>query len=207
MPAPRKNKIKPDPKIKRQNHVSKLDPGKFPTIYDDEQRRSACAIYQILGSLKKVSDQTGICPRTLSDWKNSEWWAEYAEHIKQETNDEIVAGYSRIILKTMDIVEDRLDNGDAKVVKVGTGYEIVQVPIAGKDAALIGAIGTDKRQILLHQPTSISGKEDSMADLMQQFQKIARESREKIIEGEVVSTQSGKKDAQSRVRKTGQGKE
>ena len=51
----------------------------------------------------------------------------------------------------------------------------------GRDTALVGAIAVDKRQLLLNKPTSITDKSESMKTLLERFEQLARESREKIV--------------------------
>ena len=51
----------------------------------------------------------------------------------------------------------------------------------GKDAATIAAIATDKKQILLNQPTSIRGEAQGMEALAEQFKKLSQRMDEKVV--------------------------
>ena len=42
--------------------------------YSDEDRRRAVAEYCVHGTISQVSKATGIPGRTLSGWKNTDWW-------------------------------------------------------------------------------------------------------------------------------------
>ena len=62
----------------------------------------------------------------------------------------------------MNGLKDRLRNSDAHIGKSG---EIIRKPIGGRDIAVITGVLFDKRALLRHQPTSISGKVDTEKQL------------------------------------------
>jgi len=158
--------------------MSELCPGST-SQYTDEQRRAACAEYLIKGNARAVARALNIPERTIYDWKDQEWWHTLSITIRKQTEDRITSELDQIIERAHRETLDRLDNGDVQLVKGADGYEERRVPIKGKDAATIAAIAVDKRQILLNKPTSISGKAEGLTDLMAQFERLARESRER----------------------------
>ena len=67
--------------------------------------------------------------------------------------------------------------------------EIVRKPMSGKDAAIVGAVYFDKRQILNNQPTTINGTnvDSRLAEFMNKFEELGcAMSAARTIEGEVV---------------------
>ena len=147
--------------------------------YTDEQRRAACAEYLVKGNAQAVANSLGIPHTTILDWKNKEWWHTLTVQLRGQTEDRITSELDQIIERAHRETLDRLDNGDVQLVKGADGYEERRVPIKGRDAATIAAIAVDKRQILLNKPTSISGRAEGMSDLMAQFERLARESRDR----------------------------
>ena len=154
---------------------------KKPNEYTDEQRRAAVAAYQVLGTFKAVAEQLGLNKWTVRNWHKSEWWPEVARQVKQEADDQIVAKFTRVVNTALDGIEDRLVNGDERLVKTKEGHESVRVKMSGRDCALVAGVSTDKRQILTHQPTSIKGEAEGMESLLKKFEALARSSREKVV--------------------------
>ena len=156
--------------------------------YSDADKREAVVLYLMLGTMNKVAEQVGIPERTLSSWKNeTEWWGEIAISVRQETTEKIQANIDNIIDSALRETQDRLDHGDAVLDKHG---QVVRKPMSGKDAAIVGAVFFDKRQIMDNQPTSISGHPDQrLTELMARFEDIGRRLSEKPIEGVVIENQ------------------
>ena len=122
--------------------------------YTADQMREAAANFVLTGNMAQVSRLTGIPQSTLCEWKkNNADWVALIEHIRNEKQDEIDAGYTRIIHQGIDVIEDRMANGDVVIDK---NNEIARKPVSMKDAAWTTGVIFDKRQILRNQPTSIS---------------------------------------------------
>ena len=96
--------------------------------------------------------------------------------VQKEKQDLILAGLSRIAEKAISETEDRLENGD---VYVSQG-QITRAPVKAKEAMVIGAVAIDKHQLLQNKPTTIRASSD-MTALLEQFEELARRSREKVI--------------------------
>jgi hypothetical protein len=134
--------------------------------------------YAIHGNVARVSKTINIPVSTLRDWQRSDWWDSLTIEVRTEKDVEIIAGLDRIVGLAITETQDRLENGDA-VFHQG---ELKRVPVKGKDAAVIGAVAIDKRQILLNKPTSIRGTaSEGMAALAKQFEELARASQTKVV--------------------------
>lgn len=152
--------------------------------YTNEERLEAISHYAVLGNMVKVSELTGISERTLSDWKNkSDWWEPALQEVRTLKQDEIDSSLTRIIHKSTEALEDRIDKGDAYVTKSG---EVDRKPMSGRDLATVTGIIFDKRQISRNLPTSIKSESTdarltSLADKVRELQ-----GGMVTIEGEVV---------------------
>jgi len=155
--------------------------------YSDEDKRQAVGLYLVLGVMSKVAEQLSIPERTLNTWRTeTEWWNELAADAKQATTDRIKASIDKTIDLSFREVQDRLENGDAVLDKKG---EIVRKKMSGRDAGIIAGIMVDKRQILSHQPTVISGNVDSrIHEYMSKFAELGKALQARTIEGEVVGS-------------------
>lgn len=149
--------------------------------YSDEDRRRAVATWLVTGSDVQTAKHTGIPASTIQCWRaKSEWWVALVGEVQDEHQAELDASYTRIIRRTQEAIEDRLDNGDTVMYRDG---ETAQKPIAAKDLAVIGAIQFDKRQLLRSMPTSIERSETSarLAELAEQFARIARQVDARVV--------------------------
>ena len=120
--------------------------------YTDIDRREAAVTYLITCNLRATAKQTGVNERTLADWVGSDWWDDLLQTLHAEKGIELDFNMSQIIDRCPDKVGDRLANGDHKI---GKDNNLVGVPIAAKDAAIIAAVMFDKRQIIRNMPTAI----------------------------------------------------
>src|SRR5262245_2160842 len=131
------------------------------SCYSDEEKREAALLFSIHGSMRKVSEVTGIPNSTLSGWRQQEWWSTILGEVQDEANARIAAKSLEIIDLAMGEVEDRLRNGDVVITKDG---KLIRKPVNLRDAVLTEGINIDKRQILMRQPTSITSS--SQAELL-----------------------------------------
>ena len=156
--------------------------GRPPTVkgkidgktWDYKSRVQAVTTYLATGSNTEAAAVIGATEGTIRNWRKAQWWDELALEIRQRKNDELDAVLSKVIDKTMATIEDRLDNGEAHYdTKTG---QIVRVPVKMKDAAVVGAIGFDKRQLLRGDVTSRTehvSTEQRLQSLADQFKGFA----------------------------------
>lgn len=165
-----------------------IERGIFPEI----KRVEAATTYAVTGSAPHVAELTGIPEATIRSWRKQEWFQAILKEVWSENNELLNTKLTNSIQKAQDLLDDRLDNGDTKVLKDGT---LVRVPISGKDLSLITAINFDKRQILRGEPTSRSetvGPGEKVVSKLEQlaetFKALANKTR-KPLEGEVVDAE------------------
>ena len=154
-------------------------PDDYKGHYSREKRLEAATLYAIEGSQRAVSRKTGIPIATVNDWANSgsEWWDGTVERIRTETDQKLIANYSKLAVQATDKALDRLDE------------------CTPKELVVMAAVSSDKRQLLLQRPTSYRGASgEGLEALAQRFAQLVRQSDPKVIEGETV--QSGAKQAE-----------
>ena len=123
------------------------------SYYTQEDKQFAALMYLQYGNMVKVSALTGIPQTTLSDWNRRDWWENLVALVRTEKKDELNANLTRLIDKSVQVIEKQLENNQVKAI----------------DAAKIMGISFDKRQILNHEPTSITSS-SKISDLQQQFE-------------------------------------
>lgn len=137
--------------------------------YSNQDRAQAVYAYVATGTLKRTSVATGIPVPTLQDWRRKTWWAELITRVHEEKKDEYNSGFSRIIEKSMQVIEKQLEDGEVKA----------------RDAATILGITFDKKQILNLKPTTITAKSIDISKLQSQFEDYLKA---KTIDADVVHT-------------------
>lgn len=151
--------------------------------YTIEDRRKAAALFATLGSYKMVARKLGISDSTLHYWKNDDEWQATLATCRAALTDEHIQTHLNLVTKAQQVVADRLENGDTKVV----AGELQRVPVSLKDAVLAMGIAQDKAQILQMKPTHISATDDRLLKLAEKLGSIARQQEARTVEGEVVS--------------------
>lgn len=165
----------------------------------------AVAAFLVAGNMARVSESTGIPLGTLNYWKTQPWWFEQIERIRKEEDAEIDSHFTRIVKRTQEIMLDRLDNGDFYVTKDG---EVARKPVSMRDAAIVGAIGIDKRSLLRQVPQSEQSKmgmQERLKNLEMQFTKLVDREKQTI---DITPTEvEDGEELQEGVRSGGQGAE
>jgi len=113
--------------------------------YSDEDRRAAVLLYLIYGNVTRVARQLDIPATTIQGWRQSDWWDVLSVEVREEKEEEVRAHLTNIVGAAFEELEDRLANGNVRLLKDGTQ---VRVPISGRDAAWIAAVMIDKRELL-----------------------------------------------------------
>lgn len=152
----------------------------------DTKRIEVATLYAVLGHTGKVAEISGIATTTISKWRKEEWFIQLLDDIRNENNDKIDVKFTESISKALDLIDDRLENGDSYLTKSG---ELVKVPVKIRDLALVAAINIDKRQILRNKPTQIVQKQetpviDKLDELAKAFTALA--NKKEIKQPEVI---------------------
>lgn len=149
--------------------------------YSPEQKVAAAQAYLITGTSLQAQKYCGVKADIIRDWKSkSNWWPDLFETVKKSKNDELEATFTRIMDSALDVVADRLENGDTKVMRDGS---LQKVPMGGKETAIILSIMYDKRALLRGDVTSRVEKKggDAMQLLQSKFEEIAKQLKAEPI--------------------------
>lgn len=156
------------------------------------ERVEAVKSYMVLGNMAEVSRVTGIPYDTLRRWQYADWWSEIEEALTHEDNFSLSAKLRSRIQKAVDIVEDRLENGDFQY-EPRTG-KFVRRPVSLKDTWKV-AEGMTKTKLDLDnipaQKASQQAITDTLVKLTEEFQKMASKRRPAI---EILEVSNGQVD-------------
>ena len=133
-----------------------------------------------LGTIPLVSVTTGVPVETIRTWKKMPWWKEIEQQIKDEDNQELDTKFSKIIRRTLDTIEDRLENGNFQLdPKTG---RVLRVPVNLRDSHRVLSDLVDKRKVIRNEPTvasSAEGVNDRLVKLAAQFAEFALGQKDK----------------------------
>jgi hypothetical protein len=117
--------------------------------WSNSQKLEAAKTYLMTGNLAMTSRMLKIPEETVRSWYKLPWWKEMVEDIR--TQDELLlsARLKKIVEKTFDVVEDRLEHGD--YVFDQKTSKLRRKPVLAKDAAKIGIDFDQKRDKLLNR--------------------------------------------------------
>ena len=144
--------------------------------YSDSQKIEAVTTYLMLGSLPLVASMLKINVNTLKLWKKSEWWKEVEADLRIQEDLQLSKRMQGIINRTLDVVEDRLENGDF-IYDQKTG-ELRRKPVLLKDAHKVGMDIADRRDVLINrhvanESVTTDKVEDTLNKLAAEFARIA----------------------------------
>lgn len=111
----------------------------------------------------------------LRDMQAQPWWTEAAREVYNGQSEALDRRFTKLIDLALNRAEERLENGDEVVDKFGDTH---QVPLKGKDAAAIGALLLDKRQLLRGLPNSIMRTDIRLDAVAEKLRGIVRQDPE-----------------------------
>lgn len=152
------------------------------TWYSEDDRIRAAATYAMVGNAAEAARITGLPSDRIRRWKTEPWWHQVIERIRSEKDDELDVKFTKIIDKTVDIINDRLEKGDT--VYDARNQTFVQKPVAAKETAVITSIFMDKRTLLRDKQSKHQESEavmDRIKKLADEFDKLTRAKRARDI--------------------------
>lgn len=149
--------------------------------YTERTRLDAVALSVELGSRTQVARALKINIYTLRDWERTQWWRDAYDQIKEQENRMLSARLQKIVAKTADMVDERLEYGDWYLDQK-TG-EIKRKPLSARDAHHIMMTSLEKKQEIDKPKIEVTEVEDVMtklASLAKSFADIASKKKKTI---------------------------
>lgn len=142
--------------------------------WPEKKKIEAVTAWMSSGSLPIASATTGVPLETIRTWRRMPWWKEFEQQIKDEDNQELDAKFSGIVRKTLNVIEDRIENGNFQLdPKTG---RVIRVPVNLRDTHRVMSDLVDKRKVIRNEPTKITsgdGVNDRLVKLAAQFAEFA----------------------------------
>ena len=152
--------------------------------WSDAKRIEVVTSWLALGKIPLVSHCTGVSEGTIRQWRTQPWWKELELSILTETDQELDAKLAKRIDKALDVVWDRLENGDF-MYDPKTG-EFIRKPVNMKDTHRVMVDMLDKRLLLRKQPKEQQSQEavaDILKNLAKEFEQMAKKKLKETASG------------------------
>ena len=149
-------------------------PGK-PGFWPERKKTEAVVTWMSTGNMTLTAAMINVPRDTLNKWRKMPWWKEIEQSIKDEDNQELDAKFSKIIKKTLDTIDDRLENGNFQF-NPKTG-KTIRIPVNLRDTHRVMSGLVDKRKVLRNEPTTSESKEgtnDRLLKLASQFAEMVK---------------------------------
>jgi hypothetical protein len=165
--------------------------------YSPDKKAEVVTAYLALGNAHLVEALTKVPSGTIRSWKTEQWWKDIEATIRDEENLALDSKLTRVVGKTLDLLEDRLENGDFMYdPKKG---QLIRKPVNANDLNKIASDSFDRRQVLRtkreEKEVNTVNISDHLVALAEQFVKIAKSKQEPItIEAEVIHAQEVRSD-------------
>ena len=144
--------------------------------WSNKERHQAAAAYCILGKWALVSATTGVPQDTLRHWAMQDWWAEAVAEIRKSSKIELSGKLSNVVNKTLEVLEDRVVNGDFYYNRASQSFE--RKPISAQVANKITNDLIDRNQIIekaaVQEMISEEGLSERLANLKQEMLAFAK---------------------------------
>lgn len=162
--------------------------------YTEQKKVEVVTTYLILGSAVETARVTGVPVASIYRWKVEPWWKELVDQIQQEDNQALDAKLAKRIDKALELVQDRLENGDFVILKSG---EVVRKPVSMKDTWKVNKEMIDVRLVLRKEKPADVNQEavtEVLKKLALEFTSMVK-SRVKETQNGPVEIQETKPDA------------
>ena len=167
--------ISDHPDIQARKSVARRAVGAKSCSWSDGQKLEAVTTYLMIGNLAATARILKIPEETMRHWRRSTWWVDIESELKTQDELQLSARLKKIVDKSIDAVEDRLEHGDF-VYDQKTG-QMRRKPVAMRDAHKVSMDLIDKRNLLLNNNKTVQTDEqmsDKLLKMMQQFAEFAQ---------------------------------
>jgi len=154
--------------------------------WSDSQKIEAVKTFLMTGNVAMTARILKIPEFTLRKWTKSVWWHEILDDLKQEEELVLSARLKKIVDKSFDVIEDRLENGD--FVYDQKSGQMRRKQVAMRDAHKVAIDLVDKREKLLGK-NGVKVSEEAVADkLLKLAEKFAELAGAKKLETNTIDT-------------------
>lgn len=147
-------------------------PGK---MYPPEKRIEVVTKWMALGNMRLVSELTGVSYQLCRMWKQMPWWADLVAEIRASRDMQVDNKLSKLVDRSLELVGDRLENGDIRWNKKTAEYDRVPVGLTAvakvADTLLNQQLNISKKKVIESTGDTQKTVKDQIALLAAEFAK------------------------------------
>ena len=114
--------------------------------WSDAQKIEAVTLWLTMGNLRLVAATLNIPEMTMRAWRKTDWWKSIAEEIKLQEKIQFSATAQRVIAKSLEVIQDRLEGGD--YIYDQKQGQLIRKPVSVRDATAVASAMIDKKVLL-----------------------------------------------------------
>ena len=137
-----------------------------------EKKIEAVTTWLALGNLRHVAGVTGVGYDLIKQWRMMPWWKDLEAEIIASRRVKSANKLSKIVDKSLDVIDDRLENGDF-ILNNKTG-EIMRKQVTLRDATT-AANALMQRQAILEKLNKDEQTIESTVNIVDQLKNLANE--------------------------------
>lgn len=159
--------------------------------YPEEDKIEACTLWAVTRDIDKVHGITSIPKWAIRRWMKEPWWDNVVQQVRKEQNELLDAQLTKVIGKAVEVIQDRIENGEVYVDR--KTKEQYRVPVNVKSASIALEVTAKERHLIRGEATTRSesvSDDQKLAKLKDQFEKLAQSKQintEPPMEGEYVN--------------------
>ena len=117
--------------------------------YSPDKKAEVVGAYLALGNASLVEAVTKVAAGTIRAWRTNQWWRHLEAGIRDEENLQLDVRLTKVVGRTLDLLEDRLSSGD--YMYDPKSAQLIRKPVNADTLNKISADMFDRRQILRGQ--------------------------------------------------------
>lgn len=132
---------------------------------------AACHFFVNTGNIAATARKFQTTVYEIKKLMMTVWWQEEAARIRSESRVKIDAGFTRLVERGIQMLEDRLEHGEITKIKIDKdGNQVVfRSAIRSIDIARITDMAFMKRQLVRNEPTVVAGDTQALSILAQKL--------------------------------------
>lgn len=155
--------------------------------YPEKVKIEAATLWAVTRDIKRVAEIMDIYPSVIRLWMKEPWWDNIISQVRKEKNEELDSKLSEVIHKTVEVIKDRVENGEVQVDR--RTKEEFRVPLNTQAATRVLEVTFKERQLLRGEATTnvqSTSTDKKLEQLAEQFKTIANHRKTETLEAEYV---------------------
>lgn len=145
-----------------------------PNFVSEAKKVEVATVWAVTKDIKKTAFLTKMKPWVIRELMTQPWFDNVVSRVVKQQNDALDAKLTAVINQAVDVIHDRLVNGD--YIKDNKTGEVERIPVKARDAGAVLETSFRQRQLIrgeaTHRTESVS-TDQKLAKLKVQFEKLA----------------------------------